>query len=142
MTVELRERQHGFERTLELMFEQLLIRITRYLAVPITHAYTDIEQAINYFDEHFREDIVVEKVAASMFVKPCWFIRKFKATVGQTPMQYILNMRIVKAKELLEKGGQNVSQVASAVGYDNPLYFSRVFKKYVGVSPSEYKKMQ
>lgn len=140
MTVELREKQTGYERTLELMLEQLLIRVARYLAVPNTHTHTDIEQATNFFDEHFHEDIVIERVAASMFVKPCWFIRKFKAAVGQTPMQYILGLRIAKAKELLEKGGQNVSQVASAVGYDNPLYFSRIFKKYVGVSPTEYKR--
>ena len=70
-----------------------------------------------------------------------YFIKNYnKRIVKCTPMQFILNLRIEKAKELLEFGNYNISQVASMVGYDNPLYFSRLFKKYVGVSPKEYKK--
>lgn len=74
------------------------------------------------------------------------YIRKlFKKEVGVTPAEYLLNERMKLAQQLLSSGISNrfsaysVSQVAEACGYSEPLYFSRVFKKYFGVSPSEYK---
>ena len=56
-----------------------------------------------------------------------------------TPLQYITKLRITNAKSLLETTSYNVTEIAQTVGYDNPLYFSRQFKKYTGVSPKEYK---
>lgn len=59
---------------------------------------------------------------------------------GYTPMQYILSKRIYNAEILLQDPSYNVTEIASIVGYDNPLYFSRIFKKAKGISPSEYRK--
>lgn len=140
MTDELNGKKYGCSRCLELFFEQLLIEISRNLFSPREPAKTDIERAVRFFEQHFAEDISIESYAKSLFIKPCWFIRKFKATTGVTPMQYIIDLRIARAKELLENGTYNVSQVASSVGYGNPLYFSRLFKKYTGLSPKEYKR--
>ena len=55
-------------------------------------------------------------------------------------MQYILNKRIYNAEALLQNPQYNITEVANIVGYDNPLYFSRIFKKAKGLSPSEYRK--
>ena len=57
-----------------------------------------------------------------------------------TPLQYILSLRINNAQSLLETTKYNITEIASFVGYDNPLYFSRIFKKQAGMSPSEYRK--
>ena len=62
-----------------------------------------------------------------------------KAEAKYTPMQYIVSLRIHNAMNLLETTKYNITQIASAVGYDNSLYFSRLFKKHTGMSPSEYK---
>ena len=70
----------------------------------------------------------------------CWFIKKFKEVTGVTPIQYLLNIRLTTAKELLKSKKYNVSEVATAVGYENILYFSRIFTKHIGISPSKYKK--
>lgn len=68
------------------------------------------------------------------------FIRNFKLYTGFTPMQYILSKRIYNAEALLQNTQYNITEIAQIVGYDNPLYFSRIFKKLKGISPSEYRK--
>ena len=69
-----------------------------------------------------------------------WFIRNFKEYTNSTPAQYLLSLRISNAQTLLETTSYNVTEIADIVGYDNPLYFSRIFKKQVGLSPSEFRK--
>ena len=69
-----------------------------------------------------------------------WFIRNFKDYTGSTPAQYLLSLRISNAQSLLESTAYHVMEIAEIVGYSNPLYFSRLFKKQCGVSPTEYRK--
>ena len=69
-----------------------------------------------------------------------WFIRNFKQYTGTSPMQYILAIRIHNAEVLLQNEHYNITEISNIVGYDNPLYFSRIFKKIKGLSPSEYRK--
>ena len=70
-----------------------------------------------------------------------WFLRNFKQVTMKSPMQYILSIRINNAVSLLETTDYNVTEISAIVGYENPLYFSRIFKKQKGVSPSEYRKV-
>ena len=68
-----------------------------------------------------------------------WFIRSFKEYTGSTPTQYILSLRISNAQTLLGSTNYNITEIAEIVGYDNPLYFSRLFRKQSGMSPSEFR---
>lgn len=101
-----------------------------------------IKQSMKYFIENYNSPINISAYAKSLNMSACWFIRKFKEFLNITPMQYIISLRMTNAKLLLETQVLNISQVAYQVGYDNPLYFSRLFTKFVGVSPKEYKKAQ
>ena len=67
-------------------------------------------------------------------------IDNFKLYMKISPAQYILSLRMVNAQSLLENTEYNIGEIAEIVGYDNPLYFSRVFKKEYGVSPAQYRK--
>ena len=64
-----------------------------------------------------------------------------KKSTGTTPMQFITSIRITNAQMLLETTNYAVNEIARIVGYDNPLYFSRLFHKLKGCSPSEYRKL-
>ena len=68
------------------------------------------------------------------------FIRNFKEYTGSTPLQYIVSIRITNAQRLLETTTYTVTEIGHIVGYENPLYFSRIFHKQKGVSPSGYRK--
>ena len=69
-----------------------------------------------------------------------WFNRSFRGTVGTSPMKYILEIRIRNAQTLLETTDYSVANIASMIGYDNPMYFSRMFRKAKGMSPAKYRK--
>ena len=71
-----------------------------------------------------------------------WFIHEFKSVMKVPPMQYITSLRIAAAKGYLENSVKSVSEIAAVVGYDNALYFSRIFKKRTGMTPKEYRGMQ
>ena len=83
---------------------------------------------------------MIEEYAREHNVTPHWFTVNFKKITKFTPMQYIISLRIESAMNLLGNTDYSISQVAEAVGYDNALYFSRIFRKYTGMSPSDYKK--
>jgi len=101
----------------------------------------EMEQAQQYFQEHYNEDIQIKDYAKSRSMSVSWFLRSFKEFVGQPPAQYLLTLRMNNAVSLLETTDYNVTEISAIIGYDNALYFSRLFKKHKGVSPSEYRKL-
>ena len=100
----------------------------------------DIDAATLYFNEHYNEEINIEEYAQSHNMSTSWFIRNFKQYTGFTPLQYILSLRIYNAEALLKSNLYNITEVASIVGYDDEYYFSRIFKKNTGFSPTDYRK--
>ena len=99
-----------------------------------------MEAALGYFNEHYNTDLCIEEYARSKGMSVSWFIRNFKQYTGTTPIQYIVAVRIANAQMLLETTNDNITEIGHIVGYENPLYFSRIFKKQKGLSPSEYRK--
>ena len=143
MIQEMQLRKPHYQELLNVLFKQLLITVSRQLLTETTltsYVQSEIDHAIRYFLTHYNEEINIEEIAASHNMSTSWFIRNFKQYTGMTPLSYILKIRITNAQHLLETTSYNVTEIASFVGYDNPLYFSRLFKNQTGLSPSEYRK--
>ena len=144
MIYELQMRKENYSEMLEMYLRQIFIMLQRYfkssLKADNTRVIEEIDKATAYFNEHYSEEICIEEYAQNNHVSVSWFIRNFKQCTGSTPMQYILSRRIYNAEVLLQEPTYNISEIARIVGYENPLYFSRIFKKAKGLSPSEYRK--
>lgn len=144
MIYELQMCKENYSEMLEMYLRQIFITLQRNFASSLktenARVVEEIDKATIYFNEHYSENICIDEYAESNHVSTSWFIRNFKQCTGSTPMQYILSKRIYNAEILLQDPTYNVSEIACIVGYDNPLYFSRIFKKVKGLSPSEYRK--
>ncbi len=142
--IELQRCHPGYPEMLVLLFRQMLLLISRQLTrerIP-GNGYMDMEMdlATQYFNDNYHTDICIEKYAASRGMSVSWFIRNFKQYTGSTPMQYLVSIRITNAQLLLETTSYTISEISHIVGYDNPLYFSRLFHKQKGIPPSAYRK--
>lgn len=143
MIQEMQLSKTDYENYLSILLYQLFLIVGRQQSESktiTTAVQKDMDYATHYFTEHYNQNISIDDFAASLHMSTCWFIRSFKQYHKITPMAYILSIRIANAQNLLETTSYNVTEIASIIGYDNPLYFSRLFKKQTGLSPSEYRK--
>lgn len=144
MIQELQLCRDDYQEMLEIHLRQIFIMLHRYLkaSVKIENGMIaeEIDKSMLYFNEHYNENICIEEYAASRHMSTSWFIRNFKQYTNATPMQYILSIRISNAESLLKNTEYNLTEISNIIGYENPLYFSRIFKKQKGLSPSEYRK--
>lgn len=140
--LELQLKKKFYEESTALLLSHLLMTVGRhnqelspYSIVPSN----ETEAATAYFHEHYRENINVEDFISARGYSVSSFFRKFRQFTGMTPLQYLLNIRLSNAMKLLETTNFPIKEIALLVGYDNALYFSRLFHKHVGVSPKEYR---
>ena len=141
--LELQLKRPCFEELLCFYLQQIFTKIHRNQLESSADKYRnveDMEAAVHFFNEFFTKDISIEHYARDQHMSVSWFIRSFKQYAGTTPMQYLVERRMANAQVLLETTSYNISEIAALVGYDNPLYFSRIFRKQKGMSPSEYRK--
>ena len=96
-----------------------------------------LEKARNTIQENFRQDLSVEKLAESIGMSVSYFRRLFHEAYGCAPMQYIINLRIENARDLLLSGEVNVTEAARLSGFEDIYYFSTLFKRKTGSTPME-----
>jgi two-component system, response regulator YesN len=92
-----------------------------------------------YITDNLKEELDLEKTAAKFNLSSYYFSRSFKEAVGYNFSDYVNLIRIKKAKDLLKIDSLSIKEVGYSVGYSDPNYFSKVFKKYEGLSPTEFK---
>ena len=96
--------------------------------------------AVDYIEENFSSDITNLFLSELCHISEEHFRKQFKKTYGISPGQYIINLRIEKAKQLLSEGVLKISAVSEKCGFSNPYHFCRLFRQKTGFTPSEYMK--
>lgn len=92
-----------------------------------------------FIDQNYEQDIAIKELAYEYAINPKYFSTLFKKEIGMSAVQYITNKRLVQACELLVHTGQSITDISNSVGYQDPLYFFRVFKKKYDMTPLEYR---
>lgn len=107
-----------------------------------TPAYSNvyIDKAVRYINENYSSDLRVEGIASVLGIDRMYLRNLFVEHVGMPTMEFIMNVRMTKAKELLADSSLSVSAVAASVGYRDVLAFSKAFKKHVGTAPTAFRK--
>ena len=135
--------RYGYEDYIASLFNDILLLVDRQQheqKKATGNVQEQIERAAAYFNENYNTKISIDDYAESLHISTNWFIHNFKQYAGMSPAQYILSLRMVNAQSLLERTTYNIKEISEIVGYENPLYFSRVFKKEIGKSPVQYRK--
>ncbi len=99
-----------------------------------------VTETIAYFEKYHTQDISLNDLSNQLYISPTYLSKIFKEITGQTPISYLIQIRIDKAIELLKTKRYSIKKVAELVGYEDAYYFSSLFKKYVGISPKKFKK--
>ncbi|MDD3172999.1 MAG: AraC family transcriptional regulator [Herbinix sp.] len=121
---------------------QCFIYITSYVKPQSTIDYTNhiVKATREYLENHYTDDISLEDMASQVNISPQYFSKLIKKTTGFNFIDWLSMLRVKKAKELLTDTSLTVKEVCFMVGYKDPNYFSRIFKKRIGLTPSEYVK--
>ena len=102
-----------------------------------------VKAAISYIEEHYHEQITLDQLADSIHISKSECCRCFKRTLQVSPIEYLMKYRIFQAVNMLQRGdpqARSMSTLAFHVGFNNASYFNKVFRQFLGCTPSEYKK--
>lgn len=123
---------------------QRFIYLTGYTKPQTSVDYSNrvVLSTIEYLENHYSEEISLEDVAEQVNISPQYFSKLIKKSTGFNFIDWLSMLRVKKAKELLTSSNLTVKEVCFLVGYKDPNYFSRIFKKKIGLTPSEYVKNQ
>ncbi|MFK2827168.1 AraC family transcriptional regulator [Bacillus sp. B190/17] len=134
----------GADIEAKLILKQLMIHLLReeqekekLMEDTSHHLLETIRETANYIQQHPGKPHTIESLATRANLSQRYFSEKFKQIIGQTVKSYIVYTRIKRAEHLLHSSGMTVTEAAYALGYNDPHFFSRQFKKYTGKNPSD-----
>lgn len=118
------------------------IALLRPLAQQQQDETLDLEKVHSLMQARLHEQLDVDTLAAAVSLSKFHFIKKYKALTGTTPINHFIQLKIERACHLLDVTNKGIKEIAWAVGYEDAYYFSRVFSKVMGISPSRYRAMR
>jgi transcriptional regulator GlxA family with amidase domain len=105
------------------------------------HADSVVRSCEQWLGEHYREADTIKQVVEGASIPERTLKRRFKAATDSTLIDYLQNLRVEEAKCLLESGQKPVDEISADVGYEDPSFFRRLFKRRTGLTPSQYRRM-
>lgn len=123
-----------------ILLQEFLMMLIAQGVVAGTDWHQHIRQSLRYIQEHYNLPLTVDDLADHANMERWRYARMFKQVTGKTPLDYISQLRMSRAKQLLSGTEDRMFDIASHVGLSNEYYFSKKFKKSVGVSPGQYRR--
>lgn len=139
----LRVSENSFSAFLKIngLMYTLLGNLVEEIAILDYHSKQSISAlAMHYMELHYHEPIQIADIANFLGIHPNYFSNIFKKEQGQSPKQYLINLKIKKSKELLIQTNTPINLIANYVGFSDALTFSKFFRKYTNYSPTIYRK--
>lgn len=121
--------------------EKIVVITNRIRDIKANHLNTLILKAREYINSNYSSQITLEDIAKEININPHYFSRLFKEETGENFIEYLTSIRIEKAKELLNTTCLSIKEICYLIGYNDPNYFCRIFKKTNGITPTEFKSM-
>lgn len=136
--------QSNYQNMGAFLLAQILVKVGRFVsdAAPQNRLRMQLEEPVVYINDHYTDKLSISKLAAMANLSDRRFRQLFREAYGVSPSEFILTLRLNYACQLLRDSGQSVAEIAAACGYEDSLYFSRLFHKKVGIAPLRYRKEQ
>lgn len=133
----------GWQWQQNILLESLLFELLSDINRPVkSHANIKrLEIVVSYISIHYKEDITLEDLCSIVKLSKGYLSNIFKSEMGRSPLDYINQYRIDRTKELLINSSKKISDIALENGFNDPLYYTRLFKKNEGLCPTEFKKL-
>lgn len=145
MLDEVRQKKPSYEQICHHYFMSVLLKISRitddqFSLVAPKDVPMECETVKDYIDTHYSEMITLDTLAEKSHLNKFYLSHIFSKAYGISPINYLLEMRIIHSKELLKNSDYSITQIAHMTGFSSSNYFSQSFKKYTGVTPNRYRK--
>jgi transcriptional regulator GlxA family with amidase domain len=129
------EVSHHFTHELKRSYESMLLASEE----KDTHHDEQIIKIQEWLKKHYQRDVALKTLAEKFDISVRSFNRRFRLAAGQTPLQYLQEVRLQQAKALLKQSNLSIAEIAFAVGYQDTSYFSSLFKRVNAITPNEYR---
>ncbi len=142
MNREYEDKLEGWHTLLQANFMDLVVLLSRLYDFNSSSKNTDfinIAKAVSYIENHYMEDISIQMLADLSHYSKRHFIRIFNETYHTTPVNYIISLKIRQSCILLKESNLPVSTIATRCGFNDSNYFSRIFRKQMGITPTQYR---
>jgi len=153
--LEIIEEQNACEIGKELILKSLIMKLialflkeTNYVKntkkidrydFPFYDKSNVVKIILEYFDNNYMNNVSLDDMSRNMYLSSVYISKVFKEKTGESPINYLINLRLEKAKDLLISTESQIKSIAQAVGYNDAYYFSKLFKKYYGHSPCKFR---
>ena len=142
LEIELDEHQPGCQFMATALFMQIIMYLARTIGGKVENTrspHIGISRTIEYLHKHFTEKVSIEKLAGNAGLSMSSLLRHFKRINGASPKEYLIELRINYACELLDTTRLSIDEIAFSAGFNDSNYFSREFRKATGATPSKYR---
>ena len=135
----------GDQTTKTLLLNQLLCLILANICNSTLRSNTKetenflLTETHKYVEKNIGKVITLEELSANVYLSSSWFSKKFKEATNISPMEYVLNIKLSNAKQLLSTTQLSINEIAQICGFNDAAYFSYYFKKRFGISPKQYR---